>query len=100
LQRLIIDPAEAEATIFFIHDTLTHLHQWDAQLKHFRRKRSFRVIAYDALGCGGSSKPEAKDAYSEDELLEDFLELWRQHFMEGKVNVIVGHGYGDVMAVR
>jgi len=100
LQRLIIDPAEAEATIFFIHDTLTHLHQWDAQLVHFRRKRSFRVVAYDAIGCGASAKPQSKESYAEDQLLDDFLELWKMHFMEGKVNIIVGHGYGSVIAVR
>ncbi len=100
VQRLLVDPAEAEATIFFLHDALTHLHQWDAQLMHFRRKRSFRVVAYDAMGCGASDKPQAKDAYTENELVEDFLELWRMHFMEGKVNIIVGHGYGSVVAVR
>lgn len=100
VQRLLVDPAEAEATVFFLHDTLTHLHQWDAQLVHFRRKRTFRVVAYDALGCGGSDKPQNKEAFTENEMLEDFLELWRMHFMEGKVNIIVGHGYGSVIAVR
>ena len=101
LNEYLMDPPDAEGVIFFIHGAMGHLHQWDAQLTHFsKRKHRLRVVAWDAYGCGDSDKPDTWSAYAEDELLADARAIWDKYFMEGKRNILVGHSFGSALAVR
>lgn len=101
LNEYVVDPAEADGVMFFLHGALSNLHVWDAQLRHFsKRKQRLRVVAWDAYGCGDSDKPDTWKAYDEEELLQDARAMWDKYYMEGKRNVIVGHSFGSALAVR
>ena len=85
-----------EKTVFFFHGSMAHMDQYDAQIKEFRSETT-RVIAYDALGCGSSSKPRDYDAYATEELLEDAKTVFSVYGSRGKTNVLVGHSYGTTV---
>src|SRR6202158_6530436 len=56
----------------------------------------YRVLAPDQRGYGGSSKPEAVDAYNVVELSADIVGLLDD--IGGERAVLVGHGFGGVVA--
>ncbi len=65
---------------------------WRAQLSYFSR-RGWRCVAPDMRGYGGSSIPDATDAYAVRELTADMVEL--HDALGGAPAVWVGHDWGS-----
>ena len=63
--------------------------------------RYFRVVCFDAYGCGESPKPADVDgsAFSTDELFEDLKEVYDRFKGKGG-NVLVGHSFGSSQVMR
>ena len=80
------------ATAIFVHGSAASLVQWEHQLVSFS-SAGFSVVAYDALGCGRSAKPQGWSCYSTEELYEDLKAMLALYCGTGKV-VLVGHSAG------
>ena len=76
--------------ICFVHGFPDLAYGWRYQIEHF--KKSYRVIAPDMRGYGGSSKPEEKNAYQMKELVNDIV-LLLEHLDIKKAD-LVGHDWG------
>jgi pimeloyl-ACP methyl ester carboxylesterase len=85
-----------DTTVFFLHGACARAGQWDAQMRNMGLE--MRVVAYDALGCGGSAKPASWSAYSTPELLDDAAAVFEKY--KSKRNVIVGHSFGSSLAIQ
>jgi pimeloyl-ACP methyl ester carboxylesterase len=68
---------------------------WRSQVEHFARA-GWRCVAPDMRGYGGSSVPEATDAYALREIVADMIEL--HDALGGASAVWVGHDWGSPVA--
>ncbi|UAJ10615.1 alpha/beta hydrolase [Glacieibacterium megasporae] len=68
---------------------------WRAQMDAFAAD-GWRCVAPDMRGYGGSSIPEAIDAYTYEHIIQDMAEL--HDHLGGKPAIWVGHDWGSVIA--
>ncbi|GAB5037519.1 hydrolase [Nannochloropsis oceanica] len=87
---------EEVVTVFLIHGAMATWRQFMRLLPSL--SRYFRVVCFDAYGCGESPKPAGVDgsAFSTDELFEDLKEVYDRFKGKGG-NILVGHSFGLVL---
>ena len=90
-----------QKTIFFYHGSMSTYKHFSALIDHF--KGIYRVVAYDALGCGHSEKPvddwfTSESLYSVNNLLLDAIEVFKRY--STKQNFLVGHSFGTTIVAR
>lgn len=94
-------PESDQMTIFFYHGSMATYKQYESLINHFKDK--YRVVAYDALGCGHSEKPVddwfgSESLYSVNNLLLDAVEVFQRYAT--KRNILIGHSFGTTMVAR
>eukprot|EP01060_Flectonema_neradi_P038354 TRINITY_DN8008_c0_g1_i1.p1 TRINITY_DN8008_c0_g1~~TRINITY_DN8008_c0_g1_i1.p1 ORF type:complete len:328 (+),score=39.62 TRINITY_DN8008_c0_g1_i1:41-1024(+) len=97
-------PGDAnKEVILFIHGSCARMGQWEHQIAAFA-DHGHRVVAYDAIGCGQSDKPDNKDMYQPSKFV-DTADFIIQNVIascpkrKAKV-VIAGHSFGTYVALR
>ncbi|KAM3571719.1 hypothetical protein VYU27_006254 [Nannochloropsis oceanica] len=90
---------EEVVTVFLIHGAMATWRQFMRLLPSL--SRYFRVVCFDAYGCGESPKPAGVDgsAFSTDELFEDLKEVYDRFKGKGG-NILVGHSFGSSQVMR
>ena len=83
-------------TLFFLHGACGSAAQFEAQLRFFAPQ--YRVVAYDAYGCGSSPAPNEWSAYSTAALLDDAEAVFER--FKAKKNIVIGHAFGAVLAMK
>ncbi len=88
-------------TIFFFHGSMATLNQF-AKLFPVFKEMNLRIVAYDALGCGSSTKPVDSlfddSYYLMEELVLDAIEVFTKYASEK--NFLVGHSFGTTVVAR
>ena len=77
-------------TLFFFHGSMSSMLAFSSIYAPFID--SFDIVAYDALGCGGSDKPLDYSAYTTSELVKDAVAIFDKH--SSSINLLIGHSYG------
>ncbi|WP_263996863.1 alpha/beta hydrolase [Mycobacterium yunnanensis] len=80
--------------MLFVHGWPSIGLMWRAQMSAFAAD-GWHCVAPDLRGYGGSSMPEADDAYTVDEVVADMIEL--HDHLGGDPAVWVGHDWGSVV---
>jgi pimeloyl-ACP methyl ester carboxylesterase len=80
--------------LLFVHGWPSIGLMWRAQMTAFAAD-GWHCVAPDLRGYGGSSMPEADDAYTIEEVLADMVEL--HDHLGGEPAVWVGHDWGSVV---
>jgi pimeloyl-ACP methyl ester carboxylesterase len=80
--------------MIFVHGWPSIALMWRAQLEAFAAD-GWRCVAPDLRGYGGSSVPDAEDAYTIEEIVTDVLEL--HNHLGGEPAIWVGHDWGCVV---
>lgn len=88
-------------TLFFFHGSMATYKQYNSVINHF--KETYRIVAYDALGCGSSDKPVddwfgTESLYSVNNLLLDAIEVVKRY--STKTNILIGHSFGTTIVAR
>ena len=84
--------------LFFLHGSMAGSFTYQDVLPALSQRHN--IVAYDALGCGESSKPKEAEAYATAELVRDATAIFDEYVgAEAKV-VIVGHSYGVAQTAR
>ena len=78
--------------IVCVHGWPESWHSWQGQMEHFST-RGFRVASMDVRGYGGSSRPEAIEAYRLTELCSDVAAVISE-LAPGKNAILFGHDWG------
>ena len=89
-------PTSSESVVFFVHGSCGSASQFSEQIAHFSAQ--YRVIAFDAFGCGSSPKPKDWVAYSHENMLADLRVIFDRY--RGRSNVLCAHSYGSALAMR
>ena len=77
--------------LLFVHGSCATMQQFEESLAHYS-DAGYRVIVYDWLGCGGSSKPAGWEVYSIDRHAEDLRALYEQTIDHaGERCVLIAH---------
>lgn len=79
--------------MLLLHGFPEFWYSWRHQIKHFNNK--YRVIAVDLTGYGGSSKPQAVERYTVQQLVEDIREFIET--LEIGPCVVVAHDWGGAI---
>ncbi|MEH6759449.1 MAG: alpha/beta hydrolase [Parasphingorhabdus sp.] len=82
--------------VVLVHGFPESWHSWRHQISALA-DAGYRVVAPDVRGYGGSSQPEAIDAYAMSELTADMAGLV-DVFTPGEPAVIIGHDWGAPIA--
>lgn len=90
-----------QLTIFLFHGSMAALTQFSDIISYFKMK--CRVVAYDALGCGQSSKPVdpwffGESHYTCSNLLQDAIQIYEK-YSTGH-NILIGHSFGSTIVTR
>ena len=94
--------ADALGTVLFVHGSCATMDQFDAQILHFSAL-GYHVVAFDALGCGESDKPDVFSAYSTEQLFDDLCAMFDRDVAPGSSSgpiFVVGHSFGTSQAMR
>ena len=86
--------AEGAEPVIFLHGFPESHRTWRFQMQAL--SGSFRVVAPDQRGFGGSDKPEGVDAYKTDRIVEDLFAL--ADALDIGVFTLVGHDWGGAAA--
>ena len=96
VQLRVIDAGDRDAPVVVLAHGFPELaYSWRHQIPALA-DAGYRVLAPDQRGYGGSSKPEAVDAYNVVELSADIVGLLDDIGAERAV--LVGHDFGGVVA--
>ena len=87
-----------DLTIFFYHGSMATLKQFSSIISLIKEKLPANIIAYDALGCGKSERPNNYSAYSTEELLLDAIEVFKL-FSTNK-SILIGHSFGTSILAK
>ena len=94
------ESSECKGTIFLFHGSMASLTQFRHLSNHY--KKNFRVVSYDAYGCGNSEKPVddwfGETKYSVRNLLLDAIEIFLKYATSK--NILVGHSFGTTIVAR
>lgn len=94
--RFTIDEAgESENVALFLHGFPESRQSWRHQLPMLANL-GWRAVAPDMRGYGDSSRPEGRDAYRIDRLVEDVAALFDA--LGAKRRLLVGHDWGGMVA--
>ena len=87
--------------IIFVHGSCARMQQLVALMDGFFN-RGYEIIAYDALGCGLSSKPVGEALYFTGEMYEDMTAVICKYTSErGKMaTCVMGHSFGGAMVTK
>ena len=88
--------------VLFIHGSCARMGQWDHQISEMSSK-GHRVVAYDALGCGQSDKPDQLHLYKPSKFVDTADHIIQSVILpcpkrKSKV-VLVGHSFGTYVAI-
>ncbi len=86
-------------TIIFVHGACARMQQFEHQIRFFARK-GFEVVAYDALGCSLSEKPDSPRLYASSALNDDMHAIVDRYTSKLTKCLIVGHSMGGAMVNR
>ncbi len=89
--------------MFFVHGSCARMGQFDHLIRYFSEQRGMHVIAYDALGCFSSEKPNVHPyVYSTPSLYLDMVQLFSEKIKKYEPSsvTIVGHSMGANMIIR
>jgi pimeloyl-ACP methyl ester carboxylesterase len=92
---LACDDAGEGPPVVLIHGWPETKYSWRHQVPALAGA-GYRAIAVDCRGYGGSSKPEAVEAYSLELIVADFIALFDA--LELPSPVVVGHDWGSIIA--
>lgn len=85
-----------ETTFFFIHGSMGSLQQFDDIIAQYKNK--VNIVAYDAMGCGGSEKPTTDGLYTTKSLTSNTIQVFEKYATTK--NVLIGHSYGTAQIAR
>ncbi len=95
------------STLFFFHGSMATKAQFydlvelliDSMNKNHTDKR-YKIILYDAYGCGYSLKPDDSMAYTTEELAADAIAVFDKYSSKKNKNIIIGHSFGTCIVAR
>lgn len=92
---------KTSTTFFFFHGSMGNFRQFESLINHF--SQFVNIVAYDALGCGASDKPEdsfwgGDSLYTSNNHIEDAVQVFE--LFRSEINVFIGHSFGSVVAAR
>ena len=65
-----------------------------------KKDKRYKIILYDAYGCGYSLKPDNSTAYTTEELVADAIAVFDKYSSKKNKNIIVGHSFGTCIVAR
>ncbi len=89
-----VGPSESGRVVVFVHGFPETKYSWRHQLPALA-DAGYRAIALDCRGYGGSSKPDAVDAYGIEHVVADVMSLIDVEGLESPV--LVGHDWGSIV---
>ena len=90
--------ADAHTLLALFHGSMATWRQSSALLAA-AKAAGMRVVAFDTLGCGESSRPRGGAAYASQELYEDAVRVVEQRRGAARQVVVVGHRFGCQVAL-
>lgn len=83
---------QGEPTILLVPSSpIVHSQQWKAQVPYLAHH--FRVVTFDGRGNGRSDRPESSEAYSDEEIIGDTLQVMDATGTERAVFVVLCHAW-------
>ncbi|MTJ83096.1 MAG: alpha/beta hydrolase [Telmatospirillum sp.] len=83
--------ADQDLTIFFAHGAGGNKNQWRRQWRHLTG-RGYRLVAWDNLGHGRSTRSPRRTDYAGARILADYRALFER--FASRRNILVAHSYG------
>lgn len=84
--------------VIFVHGACARMQQFEHQICHLNE--FYDIAAYDALGCGLSSKPRGSSVYRSEEMIADFRGFVALQTRERKAVALIGHSMGGAMVLH
>lgn len=84
-------------TFFLVHGSMASKSQYDDLIRRLTSLPA-NIIAFDALGCGESSKPHVTDDYSTPNMVAELIQVFDKYAT--RKNILIGHSYGTSQIAR
>ena len=89
-----VGPRDSDRTVILIHGFPETKFSWRHQMPALAAA-GYRAVAIDCRGYGGSSKPDAVDAYGIENVVADLMALIEVEAMQHPV--LIGHDWGSIV---
>ncbi|CCL99356.1 uncharacterized protein FIBRA_01374 [Fibroporia radiculosa] len=87
----------SKPTLLFVHGFPSTSYDWRHQISFFQ-KEGFTVIAPDALGYGGTDKPEDPISYKHSGMAVDLIDVLNAEMVDKAI--AIGHDWGSALVAR
>lgn len=98
IRQLLPKDGLSKNSVFMFHGSMASQSQFDPIIERLFQSSDYNVYSFDALGCGKSDKPKESSLYAPQNMFLDVSTFFHAHATQK--NVIIGHSYGTVQAVR
>ena len=92
-EMFVVTEGEGPETLILVHGFPASSYDYHRAVSHLLDGDRYRVVLFDLVGYGFSSKPAASFTYSMPDQAEQCLALWRQLGIDRAH--VVGHDMGD-----